>query len=1084
MAFSLGRFAPSFLGGSIDTTVALANLNFDFTLYKVEAPKEYADIGKAISPLRKQEAEGGNSHRTARKLGALFQQLLPPTPKLHRTYGLRCSEIVKSSKHDPKSSEEYGFLADHVGVDATSLWASATSGKHSISVHLLACMLARFWDPSEATAIWVEIVSNRRDQICKDFEQNKIEEIPVLNAAIQQISRKELAEWDASARAWLQFADKVKAKQQTQLKLIINNVQLPVNNSGDLHSSVMKVWKGSLQQLEGLLDGMPLDVKEGGVLLALYAWHLYPDMVVLGSRQIIVEQNDGLLPRGALLTVGLQNPGSRENNGVYWSLPLAHLNYYGDPVVRRKSLSISEHGRLSMDELTQAATCAYLKEWDISDSDTLPAFQLSIAISEMLVSSAPKGVYLGWLDLLSKAARRQIALMDRDPKYAHSLRNLGRRRGEDFLGGPVDPFFGIVNYKTFAEVARSQEDVIEALRQFARKTGFHSEDLFIRYKKGEHNDERAWVYATALPQDLNGTKRTADSEEKPRAAHLRWISTDVPHQTTTPMQGSFVTQQTSSLKVDTHLNNFGSLSLVSFLKNKEQHSARQLEYCEDEVLLLEHQPTRFIREFEGEQEELIIRAGQVDKQYFRLLAGTASNTGLFARISGPPLFTPHPPNSLGPFGSANDMLFLFASTKVNDDLLVRAFLGHLLAVDSSGRHFNEKQEKVTDSMRGLAMASELYKTLPDATVDVRILKSNISEMHWAREVIEYELEADGEAPDMMLEDSIACVTAFETGRLNLRPDQLRNVMAMSCGDSLYVARSLTQDPISPSRPGSLRRVMGNIGRAGVAFLVPPHDPRVKRCNEEEWHLVSHYEFDGNCIDSFESTTLHLSFTEAEFPIDTGFSGGQDVEAFLLETLISVHDRGLWVADLDVLSALQDCSMVLENHVTWNKIKKGMIQERIFCSCGRVNTHIQGSNVTNAKGDDNVTERASSSQGFKSVLQKLKQHLKAKRSLKGEALPIWETSFTIPAISPAESDVQDNFAELTALDNWDEILLAPPNPTIVRAHGNWQARLAATAVCISRGRSTLVLTSNPCWECIIPTILLEPFASSNPTTMIM
>lgn len=51
------------------------------------------------------------------------------------------------------------MFADHVGADGTSLWAAATSGKSTITVHLLGCMIARIWKAAEAVSIWTELVA-------------------------------------------------------------------------------------------------------------------------------------------------------------------------------------------------------------------------------------------------------------------------------------------------------------------------------------------------------------------------------------------------------------------------------------------------------------------------------------------------------------------------------------------------------------------------------------------------------------------------------------------------------------------------------------------------------------------------------------------------------------------------------------------------------------------------------------------------------------------------------------------------------------------------------------------------------------
>ena len=61
-------------------------------------------------------------------------------------------------------------------------------------------------------------------------------------------------------------------------------------------------------------------------------------------------------------------------------------------------------------------------------------------------------------------------------------------------------------------------------------------------------------------------------------------------------------------------------------------------------------------------------------------------------------------------------------------------------------------------------------------------------------------------------------------------------------------------------------------------------------------------FDGHLQNNFRTTSLHLSFTTAESPLGDNFSGMQDDELYLLETLLSVHEGGDWVADLDILNS--------------------------------------------------------------------------------------------------------------------------------------------------------------------------------------
>jgi len=76
---------------------------------------------------------------------------------------------------------------------------------------------------------------------------------------------------------------------------------------------------------------------------------------------------------------------------------------------------------------------------------------------------------------------------------------------------------------------------------------------------------------------------------------------------------------------------------------------------------------------------------------------------------------------------------------------------------------------------------------------------------------------------------------------------------------------------------------------------------VKEVEIEKWNQVLHAPFDGASEDNFTSTSIHLSFTEYQMPFDVGNRGGIDNDLYFVETLISVLDRGKWVADLDVLA---------------------------------------------------------------------------------------------------------------------------------------------------------------------------------------
>jgi hypothetical protein len=199
MAGPLGKVTAALGSFTTENTVALANLNFDFALVKVSVPKEYSEVGALMSNKRKLEAESGQLHQTARKLGALFEGSVPSTPALYKAYGKRVSEIAKDPEVNPR--EQGGLFAEQMGVDSASIWAAVTSGSSAIAVHLLGCMLARIFTGPEAISIWVELVAKRKEKIRTDHQDSMYqhEHNIALAAAMQEISREQrqsmVAEW-------------------------------------------------------------------------------------------------------------------------------------------------------------------------------------------------------------------------------------------------------------------------------------------------------------------------------------------------------------------------------------------------------------------------------------------------------------------------------------------------------------------------------------------------------------------------------------------------------------------------------------------------------------------------------------------------------------------------------------------------------------------------------------------------------------------------------------------------------------------------------------------------------------------------
>lgn len=148
-------------------------------------------------------------------------------------------------------------------------------------------------------------------------------------------------------------------------------------------------------------------------------------------------------------------------------------------------------------------------------------------------------------------------------------------------------------------------------------------------------------------------------------------------------------------------------------------------------------------------------------------------------------------------------------------------------------------------------------------------------------------------------------------------------------------------------------------------------------DDSDWRVCSETEFDGKPEDLFSATSMHLSFTNFYKPyIQTDSFRTQDAQIFFQEAIISVHNRGVWIGDIDILGTLS------------SPLKQ--ILPPLPCT-GR---HDEAS---------------------------LRRHL--------------------------------------SLEKWEDVIEPRPLPGVIRAHGNWLARLAIVALSIqaraARGDKSLI-----------------------------
>lgn len=519
---SISQLTAALGSASLEVLAALVNAKFDFSIVKIEAPVEFQGVGQAISATRRNVAENGLTHITAMKLGALFEQIIPETPALVRAYGTRASDIMKSPVANPTKAGKFGFLQEHIGADATSLWAAATSSSEAIAVHLLACILADIWNDLEATAIWEELVSRRQEQLSDNGQSS-------LRSRIS-ITREQLREWDASARSWLQCANKFMPKQHSHLTIVTNSSGLSVDTTRDLYDDVTNAWISALRVTECLLHGESHEVMNGAILLALKSWQLYPDMLYLKDTRKF-KQDDALFPRSALLTVGVTS-ASPDRVGLSWSLPLAYLRYYGDPVVVTRSTA-ENASYVNVDEFCQMVLGSATGYWCKTYDDIDIAVDLLVALSQSLEQVTEGGFILprhpmrlvGWFQILTKAANASKNASPTKKPNLDQYRALGVRKGKKFLAAPSDsppPFFGFNKFSTLFKAFDHEEWQISLLREMAKEAaiGKDPRTLVVRYRSEELSElhgRTIWEYATVLP--LHSTLSLGKTSG-PR--HKRW----------------------------------------------------------------------------------------------------------------------------------------------------------------------------------------------------------------------------------------------------------------------------------------------------------------------------------------------------------------------------------------------------------------------------------------------------------------------------------------------------------------------------------------------------------------------------------
>ena len=764
---------------------------------------------------------------------------------------------------------------------------------------------------------------------------------------------------------WLRTADSAMEKNQKQLMLIIDNVRMPMPGKPTVYEEVINAWTKALQLMENLISGTAQSPRTGEALLGLTAWHIYPDLCVEGRETSHVIQNDELVEKGGIATIGLSDSRDKDFDGIAWSMSLAHLRYYGKPIVSQTTLA-SSSSSVQFSRIVQVAIGSLISTWPNVDVDFEKILEFLVALGDFSASITLLPDFRmnrSWPMVLSQEARSYFSARKVERDEITRYIKLGQRRYHTFItprGMCPPPFFGLSDPNTFAALLRPGMRV-EAMRKMA--------DLFedksdldvaiIRYVYGGDSFSHGLVaFASLRPQSLPGARTTS---------HRRWlvltsdlysvesrevIEHSIEIMTTFQEPCSFIPQQSLIESTDAFSVSFNGSYPIRF-SYSDIIDITSLEYY------------KYLKERN-------FRLPWVDLFF-------ATRKSILSHWSPSHVQCAHSRIMYTfPTGRTKKTAVLYNEPSPNHrasvDYLKIAIASAYLEAKRFVPYINDSSLEIT-SLIALANAHEIYQTLPEAEVDLSVASRPLCEAKWS--VIR----------QLSRTIALACVTMFDTGSLDIDPLDLDQVIAISSANKIYAIESLFSDPYRPPPAHILRQVIGNLGKSGVSLLLSPQDTIVREPDLETWRSVNHVRFDGKFEDNFASTSLHLSLTGYEQALNIQNHGKKDNEASYLEAVLSVHDSGIWVADINILRFLSPS-----------------YEHQRIPSAPCVHTRYEKVNAL------------------------------------------------------ARTD-------LSSVDNWYEYLDPPLNSGIIRASGNWIARLALATAEPPRNKGLSVCPDEICLVCL-------------------
>lgn len=730
----------------------------------------------------------------------------------------------------------------------------------------------------------MELVAERKNRIQAKAATAEYFDLSETLSTKLELDQGQLANWDASARSWIRAANDspVVSGRQKTVRSILDHINTTVPNKQDLYTSVTEAWRLCLETMEKIITGSSYSIEDGSVVVALVAWHLYPDLIVLGSRAKDIFQDDELIEPGGCVTVGLRSSSLSlaETSGVHWSLSLANLRYYGALKTTSRSLTNTPSGneRFTREEFTLVLIGVIIARWRAEatvSTDEAVSFIRTVICRLIELLQADHPLQLGsWTKACVEVLDEYEAVDNQVREIARKFVNLGLRNQSLFMPRPPSPTVEVVmpvrfslfglNTLRFANVLEEKADQkrffmtsMERLTHASRGGQPPLKLLMLLERKAEDNTKKLLIYTKSELKDLETISPSQDSisinkqggyytaNVKDSFTYARdqelYLWSDPPKPLWRYMKRHYPRHAITSSANEQETLRFAKLTVTSYFVLLETH----YEYgnITPAVETIKIQQRQDIEDY--------IRHAKIARYELLHLIGDGPISGVLRMISRMWDFYENLPGST-----------------ISPDILSCTLMPLSRTLDSPMRMRPVKRPLTTKEVKRLLQKRPLSYFSGSITA-FKLLVT---------------FEAGVDIPGTLNADSNGLNWYY--------------LIAISTDDSLYINPS-TLGGMEHKASLELRRVRGNVGRPGMSLIGwfnTSSSTEWRQPRTDMWHVVNHNPFQGKLEDAFSGTSLHLNVTGWTREID--FRGNKSVsDGVFLEAVVSAHDKGAWLGDL-------------------------------------------------------------------------------------------------------------------------------------------------------------------------------------------